>query len=195
LEGRFCFISGKVKQFRAGQVLTVLEDFAEILKQNQALVFRTLARLTGRGDHLEDLAQEVFLRLYRGLRNFRGEARVTTFLYRILVNVVNDEWRHRQLARRTVSIDEPETDWKDTLPERGPGPDRLVAESLSLEAFERALEYLSLRDRTILTLYHQEERTYEEVAEILNMPIGTVKTNLHRARQKLKAAMLERSSR
>lgn len=172
-----------------------MEDFAAILEQNQALVFRTLVRLTGRGDHLEDLAQEVFLRLYRGLRNFRGEATVTTFLYRILVNVVNDEWRRRQLARRTVSIDEPDTDWKDTLPELGPGPDRLVAESLSHEAFERALEYLSLRDRTILTLYHQEERTYEEMAAILGIPIGTVKTNLHRARQKLKAAMLERSSR
>ncbi len=60
------------------------------------MVFRTLARLTGEREGLEDMAQEAFLRLFRALPHFRGEAQLSTFLYRIIVNVVNDEFRDRQ---------------------------------------------------------------------------------------------------
>ncbi|MEK7403582.1 MAG: sigma-70 family RNA polymerase sigma factor [Acidobacteriota bacterium] len=59
-----------------------MEDFASLVEQHQQLVFRTLARLTGQGEHLEDLAQEVFLRLFRALPHFAGRARLSTFLYR-----------------------------------------------------------------------------------------------------------------
>lgn len=72
------------------------------------MVFRTLARLTGEREGLEDMAQEVFLRLFRALPHFRGHAKVSTFLYRIIVNVVNDEWRRRRQERLTVSIDDAE---------------------------------------------------------------------------------------
>lgn len=66
-------------------------EFEEIVRQHQDFVFRTLVRLTGSREQVEDLAQDVFLRLYRGLEGFRGEAKLTTYLYRITLNVAQDE--------------------------------------------------------------------------------------------------------
>jgi RNA polymerase sigma-70 factor (ECF subfamily) len=164
-----------------------LEDFAEIVEQHQASVFRTLARLTGEREGIEDLAQEVFLRLFRALPHFEGRARLSTFLYRIMVNVVNDEWSRRKQARRMDAIGEAALD----VPHPAPGPAALLERSRFQEALDTALATLPLRDRMLLTLHYQEARSYEEICEVLKLPMGTVKTRLHRARERLKAALKE----
>lgn len=167
-----------------------MQDFEDIVARHEATVFRTLARLTGDHDSLEDLAQEVFLRLFRALPHFREEAQLSTFLYRIVVNVVNDEFRRRQQARRASSIEEDET---EALAHPAPGPAQLLEKAQVQEAVEAALRELGPRDRAILTLHYQEERSYEEIAAILDQPMGTVKTNLYRARERLKVIMKERA--
>lgn len=164
-----------------------MDDFADLVEQHQPMVFRTLARLTGEREGLEDLAQEVFLRLFRAMPNFRGRAKLSTFLYRIIVNVVNDEWSRRQTARRIDPINE-ET---QVLVNPGPDPGELFERGRLQESLEASLEQLKLRDRTILTLHYQEGRSYEEIAKILDLPMGTVKTNLYRARARLKDTMKE----
>jgi RNA polymerase sigma-70 factor (ECF subfamily) len=164
-----------------------LEEFPELVEQHQAMVFRTLARLTGEREGLEDLAQDVFLRLFRALPHFRGQAKVSTFLYRIIVNVVNDEWSRRQAARCMDPID----DEAQVLVNPGPDPGELLERGRLQEALDASLEQLKLRDRTILTLHYQEGRSYEEIAKILDLPMGTVKTNLYRARERLKDTMKE----
>jgi RNA polymerase sigma factor (sigma-70 family) len=168
-----------------------LEDFAALIEQHQAMVFRTLARLTGERDQLEDLAQEVFLRLLRGSRSFQGRAKITTYLYQIIVNVVRDEWESRRQSRRQVSIDEEAGNWEERLPATSLDPGQAIDRRQLLGAVEAAMGQLSLQDRTILVLYHQEEKSYEEIAAVLGLPLGTVKTNLHRARVRLRAAMGE----
>ena len=149
------------------------------------MVFRVLARLTGQREELEDLAQEVFLRLFRALPQFRGDARVTTFVYRIVINVVNDEFRRRAKARLGVSLEDQDlrSPWAD--------PERALERRQLQEAVDDALLRLSPPDRAILTLHYQEGRSYEEIAAILNLPMGTVKTHLYRARQRLKDMMGE----
>ena len=83
-------------------------NFEQIVRDHQEMVFRTLLRLNGSREHIEDLAQDVFLRLYRALPAFRGEALMTTYLYRIVVNVAQDEWkRRRRVERPLVSISSP----------------------------------------------------------------------------------------
>ncbi len=158
------------------------------------MVFRTLARLVGRSELLEDLAQEVFLRLYRALPNFRGEALISTYLYRITVNVAQNEWKRLQREdRRQISLSAPgprdSPSWEDRLQH----PDPSAAERMQTEEFsrlvDRQLQQLSLMERTILVLYHQEERTYEQIALVLALPVGTVRTHLHRGRKKLKQAL------
>lgn len=162
------------------------------------MVFRTLARLTGRTDDLEDLAQSVFLRLFRALPTFRGEALVSTYLYRITVNVAQDEWKRRQrVDRRTVSLsadrgsgnDAEGATWEDRLAHPGMNAQQEMEQRELQLLVEQHLNNLSAVERSVLVLYHQEERSYVQIAEILRLPLGTVRTHLHRARNKLKAAI------
>jgi RNA polymerase sigma-70 factor (ECF subfamily) len=165
-----------------------LQDFEQLVELYQEMVFRMLARLTGECEGLEDIAQETFLRLFRALPHFRGEAQLSTFLYRIVINVVNDEFRDRKKARLTSSIKEDEA---RGLAQSGAGPAVLAERAQMRQAVEDALRQLAPPDRIILTLHYQEGRSYEEIAAILDSPMGTVKTHLYRARERLKIMMLK----
>src|SRR6202034_1064446 len=79
------------------------EEFEALVREHQGMVFRTLTRMTGGGAQVEDLAQEVFLRLYRALPYFRGEATLSTYIYRIVVNVAQDEWKRRRKERQHIA--------------------------------------------------------------------------------------------
>jgi RNA polymerase sigma-70 factor (ECF subfamily) len=167
-------------------------SFEQIVRDHQTMVFRTLARLTGRRDGIEDLAQDVFLRLFRALPGFRNEALVSTYLYRIAVNVAQDEWKRRRREERThVSISDEAEAWEERLEHPGQTPE----ENLEARQFQRLVEehlmQLSGVERAVLVLYHQEERSYQQIAEALGMPIGTVRTHLHRGRKKMRDAIVE----
>ena len=146
-----------------------------------------LVRLTGNREHVDDLAQEVFLRLYRALPSFRGEALLSTYLYRIVANVAHDEWkRRRRDDRPLVSFSDEDEDWEQRLQDPGLDAEQAFAERQFRYSVEEQLQVLSSMERTILVLYHQEERSYEQIAQTLQLPIGTVRTHLHRGRKKLR---------
>lgn len=176
-------------------------EFEEIVRTQQQRVFRTLVRLTGSRD-VEDLAQEVFLRLYRALPAFRGEALLTTYLYRIVVNVAQDEWkRRRRVERPLVSISSPvasnddsETEWEDRLQHPGLDAEEQLSQNEFQQFVERQLQHLSDVERTVLVLYHQEERSYEQIADALKLPMGTVRTHLHRGRKKLREGIQQQQT-
>jgi RNA polymerase sigma factor (sigma-70 family) len=168
-------------------------SFEELVREHQAMVFRTLLRLTGSREHLDDLAQDVFLRLYRALPGFRGEALVTTYLYRIAVNVAQDEWkRRRREAQSLISISDETSGWEERLEHPGRNAEELLEEREFQQMVEGQLQRLSHVERAVLVLYHQEERRYEQIALALGLPIGTVRTHLHRGRRKLREG-IERS--
>ena len=159
------------------------------------MVFSTLVRLTGSREHVDDLAQEVFLRLYRALPSFRGEALLSTYLYRITVNVAQNEWkRQRRDVRSTVSISDEVSRWEDRLEHPGRNAEEQMEEREFKQGVEEQLQQLSQVERTVLVLYHQEERSYEQIAEVLGMPIGTVRTHLHRGRKKMRDGLMARQA-
>jgi RNA polymerase sigma factor (sigma-70 family) len=169
--------------------------FEQLVRDHQDMVFRTLLRLTGSRENVDDLAQDVFLRLYRALPNFRGEALVSTYLYRITVNVAQDEWkRRRRDDRPLISISDETSSWEDRLQH----PDRNAEEQMEEREFQQVVEEQLLRlshvERNILVLYHQEERSYEQISLALGLPIGTVRTHLHRGRKKLREGLQARQS-
>jgi RNA polymerase sigma factor (sigma-70 family) len=165
-------------------------SFEQLIRDHQEMVFRTLLRLTGSREHVDDLAQEVFLRLYRALPSFRGEALLTTYLYRIAVNVAQDEWkRRRRDDRPLVSISDDVSSWEDRLQHPGRNAEEQIEESEFQQGVEEELQRLSQIEQTVLVLYHQEERSYEQIAYTLSLPIGTVRTHLHRGRKKLREAL------
>jgi len=171
-------------------------SFEQVVRENQALVFRTLYRLSGSREHLEDLAQEVFLRLYKALPNFRGEALVSTYVYRIAVNVAQNEWKRRKRADRPlISISEETSMWEDRLEHPERNAEQMLEESEFRLQVEEKLQELSAVERTVLVLYHQEERSYEQIAAALNMPLGTIRTHLHRGRKKLREMLQQAEGR
>jgi len=168
------------------------DQFEQIVREQQSLVFRTLIRLTGGNDRVEDLAQEVFLRLYRGLQQFRNEAKVSTYLYRIILNVAQDEWKRRKQERQQLcSLSSPEDDWEGRLSHPSENAEQALGRKQLWTAIEAGLQELSEAERSTIVLYHQEECTYEQIALVLNLPIGTVRRHLHRGREKLKAIVRE----
>jgi RNA polymerase sigma-70 factor (ECF subfamily) len=176
--------------------LTSPERFEELVREHQGMVFRTLTRLTGAGVQVEDLAQEVFLRLYRALPEFRGESLLSTYLYRIVVNVAQDEWKRRRKERTVMATeptyveDEGEAGWiegfaGDSLTEHARDPEQRMQDAEMQHAVEQAMLGLPEVERAVLVLYHQEELSYEGVAAALGMPINTVRTHLHRGRKRI----------
>ena len=175
--------------------LTSPEMFEALVREHQGLVFRTLTRFTGSGAHVEDLAQEVFLRLYKALPYFRGDATVATYLYRITFNVSQDEWKRRRREREHVAeepafVEEGEA-WLENFAgdglagEHARNPEQRMVEAELQQSIDAALNTLSETERAVLVLYHQEDCSYEGIAAALEMPINTVRTHLHRGRKKL----------
>jgi RNA polymerase sigma-70 factor (ECF subfamily) len=176
--------------------LTSPERFEALVREHQGMVFRTLTRLTGAGAQVEDLAQEAFLRLYRALPEFRGESTVATYLYRIVYNVAQDEWKRRRKERSFVASepafadDESDAGWiegfaGDALTEHARSPEQRMQDAEMQAAVEAAMLELPEIERAVLVLYHQEECSYQAIAEALAMPINTVRTHLHRGRKRL----------
>ncbi len=164
--------------------------FEEIIREHESMVFRMLVRLTGSREHVDDLAQEVFLRLYRALPGFRGQALLTTYLHRIVVNVAQDEWkRRRREDMRFTSLSDDVSAWEERLPHPDENAEQQFATRQLQRRVEEELNTLSVAERTVLVLYHQEERSYQQIAETLRLPVGTVRTHLHRGLNKLRTAL------
>jgi RNA polymerase sigma-70 factor, ECF subfamily len=178
-----------VQEESISPIATVTGDtrFRALVEEHAPMVFRTLLRLLGRSEGLDDLAQDCFLRLYRSLPAFRGDALVSTYLYRIVVNVAQDELRRRHREERPLtSLADEAEDWGDRLRHPARNAEELLLEREFADGVERALRQLSAIQRTVLVLYHQEEQTYEQIAVVLGIPVGTVRTHLHRARARLR---------
>jgi len=158
--------------------------FRELVDQYKGMVFAVISRTVSDRSLVEDLAQDVFVRVHRGLRSFRGDARLSTWMCRIAINVCADA---RQRAPREVSL--------DAAPAGAPPPPAAVVVDPAFAGLElrdrvaKAMARLSDRSRLVLTLHYFAGRGYEEIAEALDVPLGTVKTQLHRAKQELRAIL------
>jgi RNA polymerase sigma-70 factor, ECF subfamily len=154
--------------------------FRELVRAHQRQVARLAQRLLGRSNDLEDVVQETFLQLHRSLKDFRAEARFSTYLHRVTVNVCL-MYRRAQQSRPRL------TDTLDAAPPADPRlpPDELVARNARLQAFERLLQRLSEKKRTVFVLHELEGVPFAEIATILGTPVLTVRTRLFYARREL----------
>lgn len=138
----------------------------------------------------------MFLRLYRAMDDFRGESALSTFLYRITVNVAHDEQtRINQRRQRLTSLDDPESGRHDRLSGSAHDPLDTMIRTQFRTIVDDCLRLLSERERACLVMYYQEGRSYEAIRKILDIPVGTVKAHLHRGRQRLRAHVQERLAR
>ena len=159
--------------------------FEQLMLRHQRYVFNLAYRVLGDRSEAEDVTQETFLRAWRGLSRFRGEARFTTWLYRIAHNLCLN--RLPGLRRRLLQT-EPPDEW---LPDPAPHPEAVAERRERLAFLHTQLEQLPEHYRLVLTLRYLQGFSYAEIAAILNVPLGTVKTHIHRARRLLRDRMGE----
>jgi RNA polymerase sigma-70 factor, ECF subfamily len=158
------------------------EAFRELIDQHKRLVFSLIARSVANQARVDDLAQEVFLRVHRGLPYFRGDARLSTWIFRIVSNVVAEE---RKPGLRTVSLDEPLPG--EDVPRLDPGAIERAYGDLELrDRLRKAIERLPVNYQLLVNGHYLEGMRYEDLAEALQIPMGTVKTHLHRAKRLLR---------
>lgn len=181
-------------QFIARLVARDESAFNELVRTYERRVFALVYRMLGRRDEAEDIAQEVFVQVFKAIDTFRGESKLSTWIYRIAVNLCKN--RSKYLSRRHLS----DQDDIDAMAERVPlsaakgvsvgdvsRPDDLV-EGMQLEAVvKRAIAELEEEFREVLILRDVEDLSYEEIASITGLPDGTVKSRIHRARAQLRA--------
>jgi len=171
-------------------------SFGELMQRHQDRVFNTVYRMVGVHEDACDLTQEAFLNAWRGLRRFRGGAKFSTWMYRIALNAAYTGLRRRAARPPMARL---ETTGGDARGLRRPAPDSrndpVEAAEMREEAqlIRRTLMELREEERAIIVLRDIEERNYEEIAEILECPRGTVKSRLHRARETLRRRLARKT--
>lgn len=160
--------------------------FRQLFRQHRSDVARLVHRMLGPSSDVDDVIQEVFLQVHRSVRDFRGQARFSTWLYRVTVNVV---LMHRRAARsRPVFSEVPEG---FSISDGRALPDDQVARRARMRAFERLLERLSDKKRTVFILHELEGMAPADIATIVGAPVLTVRTRLFYARRELAEMLRE----
>jgi RNA polymerase sigma-70 factor, ECF subfamily len=155
--------------------------FRQLVETNQALVRATVLGMLGDTPEAEDVAQEVFIRFYQALGNYRGEAQLGTYLSRIAINLSLNELKRRQRKTRWLSIvREEDTGWYAEGASLNPGRSELQ------DALRKALQRLEPEFRAVVVLRLVDGYSVKETAEILDVPQGTVASRLARGQEKLR---------
>jgi RNA polymerase sigma-70 factor (ECF subfamily) len=163
------------------------DAFAALVDEHQRYIYNLALRVLKDEDEALDLTQETFVRAWTALPNFRGQSQFRTWLYRIVTNLC-----YNQLPNLRRSLTDLGDDVIAELPEKHPAfdnPSRGL-ESRELRAYlHNAIENLDENYRLLISLRYQNELSYEEIAGMLNLPLGTVKTGLFRAKEQLRRAL------
>ncbi|MFN3689923.1 MAG: sigma-70 family RNA polymerase sigma factor [Fimbriimonadales bacterium] len=173
-------------------------EFDELVYRHYQQAYNIAYRLTGNAADAEDLVQEAFLRAYRFFDRYDRSMPFMNWFNRILTNLYIDEYRRRGRLR-TVSIDETFSSAEDSeegaamdLPDLAPNPLELALNKEYIEAIHEGLQRLSPEFRVAVVLADIEGHSYEEIAEIMNTSIGTVRSRIHRGRKQLRDQIKKR---
>jgi len=166
------------------------DRFDEIMRQHQRRVYRVIYLLVRDADVADTLTQECFLRAYQKRASFRGECRIETWILRIAVNLVRDHGRSRRASfwKRLVGLEDGVSDGAEPrqFPAPGPSAERALLAREELQAVWNALSSLSPQQRAIFFLRYEEEMPLAQIADLLQVRVGSVKTQLARVTGKLR---------
>jgi RNA polymerase sigma-70 factor (ECF subfamily) len=163
--------------------------FGALFESHKRRVYSLCLRMTANTAEAEDLSQEAFLQLFRKISTFRGESAFSTWLHRLVVNVVLMHLRKKGLQQ--VSLDEPDTSQDEPVRRDFGDEDRRLMKSVDRLGLERAIAKLPGGYRTVFILHDIEGYEHNEIAEIMNCSVGNSKSQLHKARMKLREGLRE----
>lgn len=166
-----------------------LSAFDDIVRRYEKRVYGFAYRLTGNHDDASDVSTDAFVKAYNAIDSFRGDANFSTWLFRIVTNLYLDEQK-RSKGHLNIPLDEyidlEESSVTRQVEDPSPTPLELLEARERCEAIEWAVRDLPEYQRIMVLLYHTQGQSYEEIAQIVGLPIGTVKSRLNRARLALK---------
>ncbi len=180
-----------IQQAQAGE----LGAFDHVVLRHQQEVYAVALRMLGRADEAEEVAQEAFVRAYQAIRTFRQDAKLSTWLVAITMNLCRNRRRWWARRRRMIvaSLDDPvgtgETTLGETVPDPLPTPERAAERREIQERVTSGLNQLDEASRAVVVLRDIQGYSYEEIAAILRLPVGTVKSRINRARVQLRAML------
>ncbi len=174
-----------IEAYRAGRA----EAFDELVASYEGTVHRLFAQLNALSGDIEDLTQEVFLRIFRNLHRFRGQSSFYTWLYRITINVFFDYNKKRKRAdARLNRLQQALVDVSDERPDTD-DPFRATYDAITHQTFSAAIANLPELFRDVVAMREVDDLSYEEIALATGISIGTVRSRLSRARARLKEAL------
>ena len=161
------------------------DSFEVLVRRHEKAIFNLVYRLLGNYDEAAEVAQEVFLSAFKSIHQFRGEANFSTWLYRIGLNHASTRRKSLQTSQqRHIPLDGTEV-----IAEGAVDPAKNVEHKEIQQRVQQALNSLDPEDARIVLLRDLQDIPYEDVAQMLDIPVGTVKSRLHRARQALKTSL------
>ncbi len=162
------------------------QAYNNLVQRYQRQVYNLAYRMLGNAEDAGDLVQETFLRAYNALGTFRQDASFLTWLYKIASNLCIDHLRSRK-AKGALSLDVELAEGREPAADaRSCGPEEAAMRDSVKDVVQRAIKNLPERYRLVVTMRHLQDMSVEEIAQALNMPTGTVKTHLFRAREMLR---------
>jgi RNA polymerase sigma-70 factor, ECF subfamily len=168
------------------------EEFDALVRRHQRRVYRLLLMLLRDSDEADNLTQECFLRAYQSMRSFRGECSLETWLLRIAANLARDHVRNRRTSfwQRLLGIGEDGDDgWAEKLHAHGASPEQALMAREEVRAVWEAANQLSQQQRAVFMLRFVEDMELNEIASVLGLQAGSVKTHLFRALQHVRSKM------
>ena len=169
------------------------EAFAQLMRDNEKRIYNLTLRMTGNPEDAMDLAQEAFLNAWRGLKFFQGDSAFSTWVYRLASNACIDHLR-RKKRRQDISAPMPtdeEDDSQPDIPDDRFRPDRELERRELRRSVVRGLEQLSDEHRQVLVMRELNGLSYQEIADVLDLEAGTVKSRIARARNSLRKILVE----
>jgi RNA polymerase sigma-70 factor (ECF subfamily) len=166
--------------------------FEEVYNRFRRPVWALARRLTDTEADALDASQEIFVRIWKGLPGFRGEAKLSTWVFQIAWNFLRAH--RRRLGKQPYVVGEGRNDERpvtETIPDTAADPERRLVAVEALDRVDAALRCLPEGQRVVLWLRDGEDLSYDEIARVLDIPIGTVRSRLARARQALRRSMEE----
>lgn len=173
-----------IDQVRSGEI----QAFQGLVEQYKKKVYYLAYDMMGNHEDAEDVSQEVFLRAFRFIKDFRGEAKLSSWLYRITHNVCIDQRRKKPFAILSLNQD-PESGGEIEIEDSGSSPEDSLRARLLQKDIEKALGTLTRRERSVFVLRHYNELMVREIADILGISEGTVKSLLFRAVRRLRKTL------
>ncbi len=166
-----------------------LSAFDELVRRYEKHVFNFAFRMTQNHDDAADISSDAFMKVYNGIHSFRGDANFSTWLFRIVTNLYLDS-RKKSKAHMNIPLDEyidlEESSVARQIEDPLPLPQAQIESNERVDMLSEAINELPEYQRVMVLLYHTQGKSYEEIAEIVGLPIGTVKSRLNRARLALK---------